>query len=452
MSTLLYHLDDELSSTTPTDFLSLLRTLDSASSHDVSSSQITFRLPGRQGSASIDAAREYWAAGNVVASKLGLRDGETHILINGRLVGPITPKTFAAKDFEVLEEYEHRKRVKPVIDLLKAMMDDMEGLDRENLADLISNAVSIISAAYTLDDNGIFTASPVSRSRVYDKLDNGELSFGMGDVETAVLHVAAVVDPISEQAQRWSSLLRTLAEMGEEAKIAVSVHLTPSPVVDQVKLKRFYRSALSPQLQFDPDGEDVAPPLTFDSLPGSPIYTLGMDTPPAWIVSPESSRLDLDNLMLGNIQDPVQVTFDLKQLLIEGHARESNNAPPRGLQLQLLGRDKDVVSDTQVMANLGYMQFKATPRMYDLAIRPGRGTEVYNLESVGSEGWDSLGVNVTGTRVALASFEGVTLLPRFTRKKGMEMENVLSELPPEEPSLTATVFSRYAFPSLRPSG
>ena len=167
-----------------------------------------------------------------------------------------------------------------------------------------------------------------------------------------------------------------------------------------------------------------------------------MDTPPAWIVSPSHSPFDLDNLVLGAVDHPVHVSFNLKQLLIEGHAREPNNAPPRGLQLQLTNQGMEVVSDTQVMANLGYMQFKATPGVYHLAIRPGRGREVYDLESVGNEGWDSRGVNVTGTNVFLASFDGVTILPRFARMDGMEMENVLLERLPPPPTFQQSVFTR----------
>lgn len=33
-------------------------------------------------------------------------------------------------------------------------------------------------------------------------------SFSIGDPETALLRVTAVIDPISEQAQKWSSLLQ----------------------------------------------------------------------------------------------------------------------------------------------------------------------------------------------------------------------------------------------------
>jgi UDP-glucose:glycoprotein glucosyltransferase len=152
-----------------------------------------------------------------------------------------------------------------------------------------------------------------------------------------------------------------------------------------------------------------------------------MDTPPAWIVSPRTSPYDLDNLVLSHIHQPVNVLFTLKQLLIEGHAREGNNAPPRGLQLQLTKNGLEVASDTLVMANLGYLQFKVTPGVYDLNIRPGRGQQVYELESVGNEGWNSAEVEETGTAVSLTSFEGTTILPRFRRKDGMERADVLAE-------------------------
>ena len=173
----------------------------------------------------------------------------------------------------------------------------------------------------------------------------------------------------------------------------------------------------------------IAPPVTFFDLPASPIFTLGLDIPPAWIVSPKTSPLDLDNLLISSLSGPTSILFELKQLLIEGHAREASNAPPRGLQLHLTQRGLEV-SDTLVMANLGYLQFKVTPGVYDLSIRPGRGQEVFELESVGNDGWDSLGVNVTGTEVTLTSFEGMTILPRFVRRPGMETADVLTERDP----------------------
>ena len=216
----------------------------------------------------------------------------------------------------------------------------------------------------------------------------------------------------------------------------------------KMKLKRFYRFALASQPAFDVEGyihpgslreialidirNQISPGVTFSDLPSTPIFTLGMDTPPSWIVSPRTSPYDLDNLVLGNIHDGAHVLFSLNQLLIEGHAREANNVPPRGLQLQLTMNGLGVASDTQVMANLGYLQFKATPG-------------VYQLESVGDKGWSSQSVNETGPAVTLDSFEGKTILPRFERRSGMETANVLIE---EEMattmSLTGSILSRKA--------
>lgn len=78
----------------------------------------------------IAAADEFWRTGTAIAAKLGLRSSVPHLLVNGRLVGPLTPETFPVGDFDVLEVFEHRKRVKPIIDLLKTMYEDITAFDR----------------------------------------------------------------------------------------------------------------------------------------------------------------------------------------------------------------------------------------------------------------------------------------------------------------------------------
>lgn len=168
-----------------------------------------------------------------------------------------------------------------------------------------------------------------------------------------------------------------------------------------------------------------------------------MEVPQSWLVRPFSSAHDLDNIHLSSLpassrSTGVEAVFDLDFLVIEGHAREPNNAPPRGVQLQLtsLGSNltigSEVIADTLVMANLGYLQFRATPGVFRLGIRPGRGREVYEMESVGNEGWDSPRIKgddsnslVAGDVVTLTSFEGLTLYPRLKRREGMETAEVL---------------------------
>jgi UDP-glucose:glycoprotein glucosyltransferase len=167
-----------------------------------------------------------------------------------------------------------------------------------------------------------------------------------------------------------------------------------------------------------------------------------MDVNPAWMVRPYISEADLDNIHLASLPDPkagVEAIFHLDYLVIEGHAREEvTNAPPRGVQLQLTTQ-KRIIADTQVVANLGYFQFRTHPGVFRLEIRPGRGRDVYTIESAGNEGWNSGHVNDVGSEIALTSFEGHTIYPRLSRLPGMEEADVLAE-----PEKKDNIWTRYA--------
>lgn len=194
---------------------------------------------------------------------------------------------------------------------------------------------------------------------------------------------------------------------------------------------------------------EVAASVKFEGLPPDPIYTLGMDVHQSWLVRPHESQHDLDNIRLASLTGRdairgVEALFRLDYLVVEGHARETTTQqPPRGLQLELatVGEDSTPVSDTQVVANLGYLQFKAKPGIYRLEIREGRGRDIYNLDSVGNEGWDSPLVSEVGSHISLAAFDGVTLYPRFSRRPGMEHEDVLevAEAPQKDAGLVDKV-------------
>ena len=177
-----------------------------------------------------------------------------------------------------------------------------------------------------------------------------------------------------------------------------------------------------------------------------PIYTLATDVPQAWLIRPREAPHDLDNIQLYTIPPKdrasgIHAIFGLDYLVIEGHARDMlTSSPPRGLQLQLTTNSSTVIADTQVVANLGYVQFRAKPGVFQLEIRPGRGREVYTMDSVGNDGWNSPSVDEVGSEITLTSFDGLTLYPRMARIPGMEKEDVLP--PPEavgEPSGSSIV-------------
>jgi UDP-glucose:glycoprotein glucosyltransferase len=156
-----------------------------------------------------------------------------------------------------------------------------------------------------------------------------------------------------------------------------------------------------------------------------------METPTAWLVRPNESLHDLDNIKLSELSPAervkgVEATFKLDYIVIEGHSRDSNDAPTAGLQLQLEDVRGQPVADTMVVANLGYLQLKAPhPGVFGLEIRDERGHEVFEMESAGNLGFYSPSINETGKQISITSLEGLTIYPRFKKRPGMESQSVL---------------------------
>jgi UDP-glucose:glycoprotein glucosyltransferase len=92
-----------------------------------------------------------------------------------------------------------------------------------------------------------------------------------------------------------------------------------------------------------------------------------------------------------------------------------------------------------IVENFGYLQFKATPGVYHLEIREGRGRDVFAVESASYEGWISPTVEEAGNEVTVTSFEGLTLYPRLERLPGQEFTDVLKEPKVEELEPTGIV-------------
>ncbi|KAG6833463.1 hypothetical protein H0H87_006830 [Tephrocybe sp. NHM501043] len=375
---------------------------------------------------------DYVKASRLVAREIGVAPGKQALLVNGRVVGPIEGGDFFASDFAALENYEIRKRSEPIIAAL------------ETIAPLASQRDSATSAvaAIQLPDPSEFSLLQTAqrpRNRQYQLLDSKYTAFEAGDNSTALFHVAVIIDPLS-----W---------LMNVPDTFIEIHLVPARYTE-MPLKSFYRYNLLSSLTFGDDGyvqmthgvddatnittlsHEAAAQATFEDLPIEPIYTLAMDVPSSWLVRPREALYDLDNIQLGSLSPEdhsLKAVFNLDYLVVEGHAREvQSQNPPRGVQLELLrgGNEGSAIDDTQVVANLGYFQFKAKPGVFGLEIRRGRGREVYQMESVGNEGWDSPTISESGNEITLTSFEGLTLYPRFARKPNMEKADVLAQPEP----------------------
>ena len=98
----------------------------------------------------------------------------------------------------------------------------------------------------------------------------------------------------------------------------------------------FYRYVLEPELSFTPDGSVApGPRAIFSQLPHSPLFTLHMDVPHAWLVAALHSPHDLDNIHLQSVESGVQAEFLLEHILVEGNFFNSEKTLRRELHMYI---------------------------------------------------------------------------------------------------------------------
>jgi UDP-glucose:glycoprotein glucosyltransferase len=351
----------------------------------------------------------------------GLMPGFQALLLNGRLVGPIDSNSeFSEDDLQQLMEFEQSSRILPVY----------QAIDALNLTDKVSGPLAAakltsITALSTISDlpEGIFESAPTLRTAIFDEWEAEQTMISVGDEATASIHLVAVLNPASEQGQKWAPILKVLSELDG---VYLRIFLNPRERLDELPVKRFYRYVLDSAPSFDESGKVRSLNAHFKGIPSEALLNLGMDVQPAWLVAAKQSVHDLDNLKLSSIKSDVEATYELENILIEGHSREGSGAPPRGVQL-LLGTESDPhFADTIIMANIGYFQFKANPGYYNIQLKEGRSSDIFTITSVGAKGFNAVPGD-EGTEVALMDFQGTTLYPRLQRKPGMEKEDVLAE-------------------------
>ncbi|KAL3426115.1 udp-glucose:glycoprotein glucosyltransferase [Phlyctema vagabunda] len=373
-----------------------------------------------EGSGVREAAGEYWRAATSFIDAVTLEPGQSALLLNGRLVGPIPDATtFVPEDFEQLLSYERSRRIQPAFAAVEAM-----GLS-EKLTDPLSGAkLSSIVAISTISDvpEGMFEQPSTLRMNQFNIWNTTHTTIEIGDSSTATVHVNVLVDPTSEQGQRWIPMLKVMSEL---EGVFTRIYLNPKERLQELPIKRFYRYVLDSKPTFNDDGSVKPLGASFKGVPQEALLTVGLDIPPAWLVAPKVSAYDLDNIKLSSIKTDVEALYELEHILIEGHSREiPGGAAPRGAQLVLATERDPHFADTIIMANLGYFQFKANPGLYKINLQEGRSSEIFEVSSLGSKGWrPSPGDDIP--EVVLMSFQGTTLYPRLSRRAGMEAEDVL---------------------------
>lgn len=369
---------------------------------------------------------QFWEAQRPLVKDLGFAPGARGVVINGRTVGPIQEDVAVVfDDLDQLFAYEQKKRIGPVAKAVKEL-----GFGSKLSEPLAFAKLTSLTTLSTISDvpEGISQSMSEVRLNLFGRWENSRSTITVSSSEDPAITIVASIDPTSEVAQRWLPILKVLSKL---ASVRLRLFLNPREQISELPTKRFYRYVLDSEPSFDDDGALSRPTASFSGVPVDALLTLGMDVPSPWLVAPKESIHDLDNIKLSSVRDgaDVDAIYALEHILIEGHSRDTTTrSPPSGVQLILGTEDNPHFADTIIMANLGYFQFKAQPGLWKIDLKPGRSERIYNIDSVGSLGY-SPQPGDENTEVALLSFQGKTLFPRLSRKKGQENEDVLETGP-----------------------
>ncbi|KAH6643992.1 UDP-glucose:glycoprotein glucosyltransferas-like protein [Boeremia exigua] len=357
--------------------------------------------------------------------ELELKPGQLAVLINGRFVGPIPEdKVFSSADIDMLVSYEATKRIEP----LSSALEDLQLTSKIATPFDVAKIQSLVALSTVSDvPDGIFETASTLRTSAYSKWTAEYTAIVKGTKESAIFQIVASIDPATEQAQRWIPILNTLSEMDGTY---LQLFLNPKQMLQELPVKRFYRYLLGSKPRFNADGSVDHFKAQFKGIPRKALLNLGMDVPPSWLVAPEESIHDLDNIKLSSLpaDTDIDAVYGLESILIEGHSRDTTNGgqPPRGAEV-VLSTEKDPHSaDTIIMANLGYFQFKANPGFYSIQLKKGKSQEIFSLDSAGAKGW-AVQPNDESNELVLMSFQGTTLFPRLSRKPGQEEADILAD-------------------------
>ncbi|XP_058897547.1 UDP-glucose:glycoprotein glucosyltransferase 2 isoform X1 [Kogia breviceps] len=336
---------------------------------------------------------------------LKLRPGEIGVVSNGKFLGPLG-EDFCTEDFYLLEKITLTNLVENIEDIV-----ENTEVNAKNLSDLVMKIDALVSSLPKHASRYDVTFLEENHSIIKINSQENDMSFD----------VIAIVDPLTREAQKMAQLLIVL---GKIINMKIKLFMNCRGKLSEAPLKSFYRFVLEPELMLPP--YDVTGPVAkFLDIPESPLLTLNMITPESWLVETVHSNCDLDNIHLKDIEKTVTAEYELEYLLLEGHCFDiSTKEPPWGLQFTLGTKNKPVVVDTIVMANLGYFQLKANPGAWILKLRQGKSEDIYQI--VGHKETDSQ-PDLGDVIVVLNSFKSKILEVQVQKKPDRIQEDILSD-------------------------
>ncbi|KAL6178989.1 hypothetical protein ACLB2K_050505 [Fragaria x ananassa] len=344
--------------------------------------------------------------------QLGLDSGVNGVITNGRVTVINEESSFLSHDLSLLESVEFTQRIKHIVEIIEEVK--WQDVDPDTLTSkFISDTIMFVSSSMAMRDR----SSEGARFEVL----NADYSAIVLNNENSIIHIDAVIDPLSPSGQKLSSILRVLWKYVQPS---MRIVLNPLSSLVDLPLKNYYRYVVPTVDDFSTTDYTVnGPKAFFANMPLSKTLTMNLDVPDPWLVEPVIAVHDLDNILLENLGETrtLQAVFELEALVLTGHCSEKDHDPPRGLQLIIGTKSAPHLVDTLVMANLGYWQMKVSPGVWYLQLAPGRSSELYVLKDEG----DGSQSKTLSKRITINDLRGTVVHLEVVKKKGREHEKLL---------------------------
>ena len=341
---------------------------------------------------------------------LAMKPGQSAVVVNGKLIGPLDEKEhFGADDFNLLEKFTMSQYGEKMVNLYYSHMDVK---NTPKVSDQVMKTVALLMTRSATKNRNKITFSGEKHSVIVAEPRRPD---------RPSFEITAVIEPATIGAQKIAPVLLVLQEV-VNAKIRVFLNCVDKH--SEMPQKSYFRMVMDPELRFDGDGKLSSGPIArFSNLPAEVILTMHHHIPDNWLIEPVESIYDLDNIKLSSVEAAsVHSEFELDHLLLEGHCFEAfTGNPPRGMQLTLGTEQTPVVGDTIVMANLGYLQLKSNPGRWFLGLREGRSSDLYDI--VSHEGTEQTGEG--SIQVLIDSFQSKIVKLRVQKKPEMRHEELL---------------------------
>ena len=194
-----------------------------------------------------------------VVEELNVVPGSNHVIVNGRKVGPFDISSVTAVNIKSLIKLELDSRISGLVDILDGVLN--ESSEQYDSIHLITALVNSAKAAY-----------PIKRKSM-DFLGKWDGEYTSSGPSNNLIQIVLIVDPISNDAQKFSTVLKVLRE---NPIVSTILYLNPDPEMTKIPVNRFYRFLISPKLVYE-NNELVQPRVVFTRIPQEPLLTLGMD-------------------------------------------------------------------------------------------------------------------------------------------------------------------------------